>query len=123
MSLIPFLRWTGRGIGALLALLVAIDILTDRFGYRGLLDFRQSGWLEHVLPLLVVTGALGLTYSWHREHTGANIALGCGLVYLGICAIHLMPYMTWTPGAALLVPAALLLLAERLEVRRGVRHG
>jgi hypothetical protein len=123
MSLIPFLRWTGRATGSLLALLVAIDILTDRFGYRGLLDFRQSGWLEHVLPLLVVTGALGLTYSWHREQTGANIALACGLVYLGICAIHLMPYVTWAPGAALLAPASLLLLAEKIEFRRGLPHG
>lgn len=123
MSLIPFLRWTGRAIGSLLALVVAIDILTDRFGYRGLLDFRQSGWLEHVLPLLVVTGALGLTYSWHREHTGANIALACGLIYVGICAIHLMPYVTWIPGAALIVPASLLLMAERIEFRRGLPHG
>jgi hypothetical protein len=123
MSLIPFLRWTGRATGSLLALVVAIDVLTDRFGYRGLLDFRQSGWLEHVLPLLVVTGALGLTYSWHREHTGANIALACGLIYTGICAIHLMPYVTWLPGAALIVPASLLLMAERIEFRRGLPHG
>ncbi len=105
-------RWSGRVLGILLALLVAVDILTDRFGYRGLLDFRRTNWIEQLLPLLVVTGALGLTYAWHREQTGANIALVSSVLYLGLCAYTLMPYSIWTLGAAIALAGALLRLAH-----------
>ena len=105
-------RWSGRILGVFLAVLVAADILTDRFGYRGLLDFRRTNWVEQLLPFLVVIGALGLTYAWHREQTGANIALVSGLLYLGLCAYTLMPYSIWTLGAAVALAGFLLRLAH-----------
>lgn len=107
-----FYRWSGRILGILLALLVAIDILTDRFGYRGLLDFRRTNWAEQLLPFLVVTGALGLLYAWHREPAGANIALVSGLLYLVLCAYTLTPYSIWTLGAAIALAGFLLRLAH-----------
>ena len=115
MRIIPYLRWSGRVLGALAALVVAIDILTDRFGYAGLLDFRRTHLGEEALPLLAVTGVLGLTYAWHREEAGARIAAWCGAVYGAICALFMSPIAVWAVGGGVAVPALLLLAAERLE--------
>jgi hypothetical protein len=119
MNAIPYLRWSGRLLGALAAMVVAIDILTDRFGYAGLLDFRRTHLGEQALPVLVVTGALGLTYAWHREEAGARIAAWCGAVYGAICAFFMSPLAVWAVGGGVAMPALLLLAAERLERREG----
>lgn len=102
------LRWAGRATGAFLVLTVLIDLLTDRFGYQGVLDFPRTKRLEEWLPLLAVGGALGLIYAWHRERFGAGITMACAFAYLAICALVAAPAAHWVPGAALLLPALLL---------------
>lgn len=114
---IHFLRWTGRLMAAAVAFLLAIDILTSGPHTFEMLAFRRFFWVRDLLSLLFAGGVLGLVYAWHREQTGARIAVTCGALFLATCAALTRPTGDWSAGLLPLVPGAFLLLAGHLEHR------